>query len=64
LAFVSLSDSRDDEHFADGITDDLTTELARWTDTFVIARSTAFAYKGKPVDAKSLGRDLRVSANR
>ena len=61
LPLVSLSDSRDDEHFADGITDDLTTELARWTDTFVIAQSTAFAYKGKAVDAKSIGRDLHVA---
>jgi TolB-like protein/class 3 adenylate cyclase/Tfp pilus assembly protein PilF len=61
LPFVSLSDSRDDEYFADGITDDLITELSQWTDMFVIARSSAFAYKGKNVDAKSVGRDLRVA---
>ena len=42
------------------LTDELTTALARLPDSFVIARNTAFTYKGKPVDAKAIGRDLGV----
>jgi TolB-like protein/Flp pilus assembly protein TadD len=61
LPFVNLSDNREEEYFADGLTDDLTTDLSQWKDSFVIARSTALAYKGKAVDAKSIGRDLRVA---
>ena len=61
LPFVDLSDHGDDEYFADGLTDDLTTDLSQWRDTFVIARSTAFAYKKKAVDVKALGNDLRVA---
>ena len=38
----------------------MTTDLARLSDTFVIARNTAFTYKGKPVDAKAIGKDLGV----
>src|SRR5438309_7478561 len=48
------------EYFADGITDDLTTDLSRISDSFVIARTTAFAYKGKPVDVRQIGRELGV----
>jgi adenylate cyclase len=44
----------------DGITDDLTTDLSRISGSFVIARSTAFTYKGKAVDAKQIGRELGV----
>ena len=47
LPFVNLSNDPAQEHFADGITDDLTTELSRIAGSFVIARGTAFAYKGK-----------------
>jgi hypothetical protein len=50
----------DQEYFADGITDDLTTDLSRIADSFVIARNTAFTYKGKSVDAKEIGRELGV----
>jgi adenylate cyclase len=60
LPFANLSNDPDQEYFADGITDDLTTDLSRISDSFVIARTTAFTYKGKPVDAKQIGRDLGV----
>jgi TolB-like protein len=42
------------------ITDDLTTDLSHLADSFVISRGTAFTYKGKPVDAKAIGRELGV----
>jgi class 3 adenylate cyclase/tetratricopeptide (TPR) repeat protein len=61
LPFVSLSDNRDDEYFADGITNDLTSDLSRLRGSLVIACSTAFTYKGKAFDAKSARRDLRVA---
>ena len=61
LPFADLSDHGDDEYFADGLTDDLTTDLSQWRDTFVIARSTAFAYKKRAVDVKALGNELHVA---
>jgi adenylate cyclase len=60
LPFVNLSSDPDQEYFADGITDDLTTDLSRVSDSFVIARNTAFTFKGKPVDIKQVGRELNV----
>ncbi len=60
LPFVNLSNDPEQEYFTDGITDDLTTDLSRISDSFVIARNTAFTYKGKIVDAKQLGRELGV----
>ncbi len=60
LPFANLSNDPDQEYFADGITDDLTTDLSRISGSFVIARNTAFTYKGKPVDVKQLGRELGV----
>jgi adenylate cyclase len=60
LPFANLSNDPDQEYFADGITDDLTTDLSRISDSFVIAHTTALTYKGKPVDAKQLGRELGV----
>src|SRR5262249_25826987 len=55
-----LSNDPEQEYFADGITDDLTTDLSRISDIFVIARTTAFTYKGKPADARKIGRELGV----
>jgi TolB-like protein len=55
-----LSNDPEQEYFADGITDDLTTDLSRISGSFVIARNTAFIYKGKPVDAKQIGREFGV----
>jgi adenylate cyclase len=60
LPFTNLSNDPGQEYFADGITEDLTTDLSRITGSFVIARSTAFTYKGKQIDAKQIGRELGV----
>ena len=60
LPFANLSGDPAQDYYADGITENLTTELSRIRGSFVIARNTAFAYKGKPVDAKEIGKDLGV----
>jgi adenylate cyclase len=60
LPFANLSNDPEQEYFADGITDDLTTDLSRIQGSLVIARNTSFSYKGKPVDAKQIGRELGV----
>jgi TolB-like protein/Flp pilus assembly protein TadD len=60
LPFANLSSDVDQQYFADGITEDVTTDLSRITGMFVISRSTAFTYKDKRVDAKQIGRDLGV----
>jgi TolB-like protein/Tfp pilus assembly protein PilF len=60
LPFADLSEGGGQQYFADGITDDLTTDLSRLTGMFVIARNTAFTYKDKPIDAKQIGRELGV----
>jgi TolB-like protein len=48
------------DYYADGITENLTTELSHIKGSFVIARNTAFAYKGKPIDSKEIGKELGV----
>ena len=60
LPFANLSNDPQQQYFADGITDDLTTDLSRIEGSVVIARNTAFTYKGKAVDAKQIGRELGV----
>jgi TolB-like protein len=60
LPFENLSGDKEQDYFADGITDDLTTDLSHLPDSFVISRGTAFTFKGKPVDAKEIGRELGV----
>jgi TolB-like protein len=60
LPFTNLSDDREQQYFADGITDDLTTDLSRLENMFVISRNTAFTYRNKPVDTKHIGRELGV----
>jgi adenylate cyclase len=60
LPFANLSGDPGQDYFADGITDNLTTELSRARDSFVIARNTAFIYKGKNIDAKEIGKELGV----
>ena len=60
LPFENLSGDKEQDYFADGITDDLTTDLSHLNGSLVIARNTAFTYKGKPVDAKEIGRELGV----
>ncbi|MGH9201111.1 MAG: BTAD domain-containing putative transcriptional regulator, partial [Vicinamibacterales bacterium] len=61
LPFANLSGDADQEYFADGITDDLTTDLSRIDGSFVISRHTAFTYRGKDgVDVREIGRELGV----
>jgi adenylate cyclase len=60
LPFANLSGDPSQDYFADGITENLTTELSRIRDSLVIARNTAFTYKGKSVDAKEIGKELGV----
>lgn len=60
LPFANLSNNPDQEYFADGVTEDLTTDLSQIPNLFVIARNTAFTFKGKPADAKQIGRELGV----
>ena len=60
LPFANLSDDREQQYFADGITEDLTTDLSRIAGIFVISRNTAFTYQNKRVDTKQIGRELGV----
>jgi adenylate cyclase len=60
LPFANLSDDREQQYFADGITDDLTTDLSQLPPMFVISRNTAFTYRNKPVDTKQIGREVGV----
>jgi len=60
LPFANLSDEREQQYFADGITEDLTTDLSRVAGMLVISRNTAFTYRNRPVDTKQIGRDLGV----
>jgi TolB-like protein/Tfp pilus assembly protein PilF len=60
LPFANLSDDREQQYFADGITEDLTTDLSRLWNVFVISRNTAFTYRNKSIDTKQIGRELRV----
>jgi adenylate cyclase len=60
LPFTNLSGDPSQEYFADGFTENLTTDLSRISGSFVIARTTALTYEGKPVDVKQIGRELGV----
>jgi adenylate cyclase len=60
LPFANLSDDREQQYFSDGLTEDLTTDLSRISGSLVIARNTAFTYKGKAIDVKQIGRELGV----
>jgi TolB-like protein len=60
LPFANLGSDPEQQYFADGITEDLTTDLSRIPHMFVISRSTAFTYEGKRVDTKQVGRELGV----
>ena len=60
LPFANLGGNPDHEPFVDGVTESLTTDLSRIRGSFVIARHTAFAYKGKAIDLKQIGRELGV----
>ena len=56
LPFTNLSGDPSQDYFADGITENLTTDLSRIRESFVIARNTAFTFKGKNADAKEMGK--------
>jgi TolB-like protein/class 3 adenylate cyclase len=60
LPFANIGGGPEQEHFVDGVTESLTTDLSRIRGAVVIARNTAFTYKGKPLDAKTIGRELNV----
>jgi adenylate cyclase len=60
LPFANMSDDTRQEYFSDGITDDLTTALSRLPDLFVIARTSAFTYKGKAVKVQEISQQLGV----
>jgi TolB-like protein/class 3 adenylate cyclase len=58
LPFANLSGDSSQDYFADGITENLTTDLSRLSGAFVIARNTAFTFKGKNVDVREIGKEL------
>ncbi|WP_172347683.1 winged helix-turn-helix domain-containing tetratricopeptide repeat protein [Mesorhizobium sp. NZP2298] len=60
LPFVNLSNDPEQEAFADGLTEDLITDLSRAPGLFVIARNSTFAYKGKAMDVRTIAEELGV----
>jgi TolB-like protein len=60
LPFANIGGDPEQEYFVDGVTESLTTDLSRIGGAFVIARNTAFTFKGKAIDVKKLGRELNV----
>ncbi len=60
LPFQNLSGDPQQEYFSDGITNDIITDLSKFRDLFVIASNTVFTYKGKPVKARDVSRELGV----
>jgi adenylate cyclase len=60
LPFANLSSDAEQQYFADGITEDVTTDLSRISGMFVISRNSAFTYRNKQVDTKQIGRELGV----
>jgi TolB-like protein len=60
LPFQNMSGDPEQEHFADGMVEDIITGLSRIDGLFVIARNSSFVYKGKPVDVRQAGRELGV----
>jgi TolB-like protein/Tfp pilus assembly protein PilF len=60
LPFANLGGDPEQEYFVDGVTESLTTDLSRISGAFVIARNTAFSFKGKAIDVKKLGSELNV----
>ena len=60
LPFDNMSGDAEQEYFADGLVEDITTALSRFKSLFVIARNSAFTYKGRAVDVRQIGRELGV----
>ena len=61
LPFDNMSNDPDQEHFADGVVESITAALSRIRAFFVIARNSAFAYKGRPTNVRDIGRELGVA---
>ena len=61
LPFDNMSGDPDQEHFADGVVESITAALSRIRAFFVIARNSAFAYKGRPMNVREIGRELGVA---
>jgi len=60
LPFANIGGGAEQDPFVDGVTESLTTDLSRIRGAVVIARNTAFTYRGKPLDVKTIGRELNV----
>jgi TolB-like protein len=60
LPFANIGGGAEQEHFVDGVTESLTTDLSRIRGAYVVARNTAFTFKGKPLDVKTIGCELNV----
>jgi adenylate cyclase len=60
LAFTNMSGDPGQDYFSDGITEDIITDLSRFSELLVIARNSSFQYKGKSVDIRQVGRELGV----
>lgn len=60
LAFDNLSGDPSQDYFSDGVSEDIITELSRFSELFVIARNSSFQYKGKAADVRRVGRELGV----
>jgi adenylate cyclase len=60
LPFTNMSGAPEQEFFADGLTEDILTDLSRFRDLFVISRNTSFKFKGQAVDVKKVARELGV----
>ncbi len=61
LPFANMSGDREQDYFADGFSEDLITELARFKALFVVSRNASFAYRGRDVDLRQVGRELGVA---
>lgn len=60
LPFTNMSGDPEQEYFSDGITEDIITDLSKISSLFVVARNTAFTYKGKPRNVQQVGQELSV----
>src|SRR5436309_4267912 len=60
LPFANIGGDPEQDYFVDGVTESLTTDLSRINGSFVIARNSAFSYKGKSIDVRQIGRELNV----
>jgi adenylate cyclase len=61
LPFTNFENKAEQEYFSDGMTEDIITELSRFSELLVIARNSSFQYKGKTIDVRQVGRDLGVN---